>query len=60
MAFFISRLLAIHLLLQLMGPLSFADEENGAPAEEKVEDAPKKAPSLNLSELWAVVNACIL
>ena len=47
MAFFISRLLAIHLLLQLVGPLTFADEENGPPAEEKVEDAPKKAPDLS-------------
>ena len=47
MAFFISRLLALHLLLQLVGPLTFADEENGPPAEEKVEDAPKKAPDLS-------------
>ena len=30
-----------------MGPLTFADEENGPPAEENAEDAPKKAPDLS-------------
>ena len=44
MASFISRLLAIHLLLQLVSPLSYADEENGPPAEERAEDLPEKAP----------------
>lgn len=47
MAFFISRLIAIHLLLQLMSPLCPADEENGAPAEEKKEDSPENAPDLS-------------
>ena len=44
MASFISRLLAIHLVLQLVSPLSYADEENGPPAEKKAEDLPEKAP----------------
>ena len=47
MGFFISRLTATLLLLQLVGPLCLADEENGVPAEEKKEDSPEKAPDLS-------------